>query len=75
MNYTYNNFYNEINNIESTSDNSNNIDSNDNSKTDICLISGEKIDDTSITLDCNHKFNYYYIYKDIVAQKNNIKKK
>jgi len=74
MNNIYNNFYNEINNTDSNNNDSNIIDSSDNSECDICLISGEKIDDTSITLECNHKFNYYYIYKDIVAQKNNVKK-
>ena len=75
MNNFYDNFYNEINNIDSNDNNNSNgnNNSNDNVESDICLISGEKIDDTSITLDCNHKFNYYYIYKDIVAQKNNVK--
>jgi hypothetical protein len=66
MNETYTNFYNEINNITDLN--------STNNTNDICLISGENINDTSITLDCNHKFNYYYIYKDIVAQKNNFKK-
>ena len=37
----------------------------------VCLISNLPLDDTHITLPCNHKFNYYYIFNEIL----NIKKK
>ena len=34
-----------------------------------CLISGEKLDDNFISLECNHKFNYKYIYNEVHKQK------
>ena len=36
-----------------------------------CLISGEALTDGSITLPCNHYFNYYFLYTEIIKQKNN----
>lgn len=36
---------------------------------DVCLISGEPLDDSKIQLDCGHWFNYFYIYKEIKNQK------
>lgn len=40
----------------------------------ICLISGDIIDNTAIKLECNHKFIYYYIFNEVLNQKNNINK-
>ena len=34
-----------------------------------CLISGEKLEDNFINLECNHKFNYKYIYNEVHKQK------
>lgn len=36
---------------------------------DICLISYQKLEDDMVTLDCGHKFNYYYILKEYTNQK------
>jgi len=38
---------------------------------DICLISGEKLDNTKVTLMCNHSFNYVHIFNELVMQKYN----
>ena len=35
----------------------------------ICLISGESLDDSKLQLECGHWFNYFYIYKEIKNQK------
>ena len=35
----------------------------------ICLISGEKLEDNFISLECNHKFNYKSIYNEVHKQK------
>ena len=35
----------------------------------ICLISGEKLEDNFINLECNHKFNYKSIYNEVHKQK------
>jgi len=52
------NFYEELNNClnenETMSDNEN-----------VCLISNLPLDNTHITLPCDHKFNYYYIFNEI----------
>ena len=37
--------------------------------TQTCLISGEALEDSHITLFCGHKFNYHPIYEEIVQQK------
>lgn len=34
-----------------------------------CLISGEILQENHIKLDCNHKFNYKYIYNEVHKQK------
>ena len=34
-----------------------------------CLISNKKLEDNYITFDCEHKFNYEIIYKEICNQK------
>ena len=34
-----------------------------------CLISGDKLEDTHITLSCGHKFNFYNIYNEVIKQK------
>lgn len=61
-------FYNELH----KDDNDDNIgDTNlNNEKTDkICNISNEIADETYIELECNHGFNYDYIYNEIYKQK------
>lgn len=62
------NFYDLIK--DSDSDSNSNI-NNENKNLEKCLISNLPLDITSITLQCNHKFNYYYIYNDILNQKKN----
>jgi len=37
--------------------------------TDVCLISKEPIEH-KITLPCDHSFEYYYLYNEIIEQKN-----
>ena len=37
--------------------------------TNTCLISGERLRDHHIKLECNHKFNYENIYNEVVRQK------
>jgi len=37
----------------------------------ICLISQELLDSSHIKLSCSHKFNYNFIYIEIMEQKNN----
>lgn len=56
------NFYNELNNYDDNSEN------NENSE-NICLISNLPLDETSITLPCQHKFNYYYIFNEVLNSK------
>ena len=36
---------------------------------DVCLISNNKLDSSSITLECGHKYNYLPIYNEVVYQK------
>ena len=64
---TINTFYDEINNnnIKDINEDNNNV-----NEDRICLISGETLNNTQITLECNHKFNYFYIFNEIVNQKN-----
>ena len=38
-------------------------------KENVCLISNETLNDTSITLPCNHSFNYIPLYKEVCRQK------
>tara|TARA_B100001093_G_scaffold519061_1_gene606251 strand:- start:877 stop:1497 length:621 start_codon:yes stop_codon:yes gene_type:complete len=57
MNFEDNNiFYNIINNTDTINDK-------------VCLISNEPLDDNSICLDCNHVFNYFYLYNEVIKQK------
>lgn len=45
-------------------------DSDDEDKsTDICLISQKVLGENAITLNCNHKFNFFDIYKEVFNQK------
>ena len=55
MNNILDDFYNEINNNDTHASNNNSSDNCD--YNNICLISGEKLNNTTITLACNHKFN------------------
>ena len=43
------------------------------SKTEVCLISKEELDQTKITLECGHTFNYLPIYHEFKEQKTNKK--
>lgn len=44
-------------------------DDEDDETTDKCLISNLPLDKTKIEFSCGHKFNYYYIFKEIVNSK------
>lgn len=55
------NFYDELNNNDDDENNENNE--------NICLISNLPLDETSITLPCQHKFNYYYIFNEVLNSK------
>lgn len=69
------NFYDLLNDDnDSENENYNQDNKNKKNEKDVvekCLISNLPLDITSITLSCNHKFNYYYIYNDILTQKKN----
>lgn len=36
----------------------------------VCLITHQPLEDTYITLECGHKFNYFSIYNEVINQKN-----
>ena len=38
-------------------------------KNNVCEITGQKLTNFFVTLECNHKFNYNAIYKEIYKQK------
>tara|TARA_B100001059_G_C17838349_1_gene589917 strand:+ start:6686 stop:7258 length:573 start_codon:yes stop_codon:yes gene_type:complete len=40
-----------------------------------CYISDEVLDDTSVTLECKHSFNYYPLYQEIIKQKHSYRNK
>ena len=40
-----------------------------NKEEDICLISGENLEDKSIKLDCGHSFNYDCLFNELVSQR------
>ena len=40
-----------------------------------CYISDEVLDDTHVVLECNHSFNYYPLYEEIIKQKRSIRNK
>jgi hypothetical protein len=63
MNYTIEgglNFNDELNKL---------INGDDQCDGEVCLISGEKLEDDPISLECGHKFNYNSIYKEVRSQK------
>ena len=47
----------------------------DNVDKKFCYITNEELNDTSICLPCNHSFNYYPLYEEIVKQKCSIRNK
>jgi hypothetical protein len=53
--------------ISSADDTKSNI--HNSQKSNVCLISGEVLDNTKVTLICNHSFNYTHIFKEIFMQK------
>ena len=65
------NFYDEINMTNDTDTNhTNDINQEtDENSENICLISNMPLDNTSVTLPCNHSFNYYYIFNEILNSK------
>ena len=54
------NFYDELNNIDSDSDDEDN---------NYCLITKMLLDKNNINLPCNHAFNFVPLYKEVVQQK------
>ena len=44
-------------------------DENNKNSENICLISGNTLDNNYITLECSHKFNYVNLYNEIKQQK------
>ncbi len=42
---------------------------------DKCYISDEPLNDTRVTLNCNHSFNYYALYQEIIKQKHSVRNK
>jgi hypothetical protein len=57
------NFYDELYKSLDEDDDTKNNDEN------ICLITGLPLTDNFVTLECNHKFNYNALYKEIYQQK------
>lgn len=55
--------------LYSSLDNKNTTDQVDDTNKNVCLITDEPLEDNSITLTCNHKFNYIPLYKDLVNHK------
>lgn len=41
--------------------------STDTNNTEVCLISGTPLDDTRVTLPCNHTFNYLPLLNDLIS--------
>ncbi len=59
-------FYKELyNSLDYDSDTETNIET----KTNICQITGSELKDKYVTLECSHKFNYDALYTDICKQK------
>ena len=48
----------------------NSIINHDPNTDNVCLISGEPLKENSLTLKCNHTFNYKYLYNEVCNQKN-----
>jgi hypothetical protein len=59
-------FYNELYN---SLDDDSNVNEN---PVETCLITGEPLDQFHFTMDCNHKFNYAPLYKDLLNFKNKL---
>lgn len=57
-------FYSILNEDDSDSD-----DEKNNNQNNCCLISHNELDENSITLACNHTFNFIDIYKEVLKQK------
>ena len=57
-------FYSILNEDDSDSD-----DEKNNNQDNCCLISHNELDENSITLACNHTFNFIDIYKEVLKQK------
>ena len=53
------NFYEELNKL----------DFDDEEEKSVCLLTDMELDNNHITLPCNHKFNFYPLYKEVCAQK------
>lgn len=53
------NFYDEINNSDDEHEDKDNL----------CLLTNEPLDKNHIILPCNHKFNFFPLYKEVVNQK------
>jgi hypothetical protein len=64
------NFYEEL--YKGLDDNNEIVYSNDNASNVHCLISGEPLGDFHFTTECNHKFNYIPLYKDLLNFKNKL---
>lgn len=45
------------------------LNEDDNDDTDVCQISGYSLTDKFVTLECNHKFNYDALYKELMNQR------
>tara|TARA_R110001599_G_scaffold53815_1_gene150040 strand:+ start:301 stop:1014 length:714 start_codon:yes stop_codon:yes gene_type:complete len=45
------------------------MDDTNESKDETCLITGEKLNDDHLTLECKHKFNYAPMFEEVVSQK------
>lgn len=52
------NFYEQLNNLDSDDEDEN-----------VCLLTNLPLDDNKITLPCNHSFNFFPLYKEVVNQK------
>ena len=44
----------------------------DSFENDVCLISGDTLEDGFVELPCNHKFNYIHIYTEFKNQKDKV---
>lgn len=47
----------------------------DNNYNNICLISREELHETHVCLPCNHKYNYYPIYRELIKQRKTFRPK
>lgn len=71
------NFYDMLNESDSDSNHDVANDSNDvndsvnDSDSNYCLITGEKLDKNHVTLSCNHTFNFVPLYNEVKMQKLN----